>query len=91
MRNPQTILEWTLECCDELTGFIVAVTLVMPNKKLVDVTVESIQKKFKQKEFARAVDRNQINQCEEKLGIKLEEFIRVSLLAMQKSSNLLGL
>ncbi|NMB91358.1 HDIG domain-containing protein [candidate division WWE3 bacterium] len=91
LKSPESILEWTLECCDELTGFIVAIALVMPNKKLSDVTLESILKKFKQKEFAKAVDRNQITQCEEKLGIKPEEFIRVSLLAMQNASDLLGL
>ncbi len=91
LRSPSTLLEWTLECCDELTGFIVAVALVMPSRKLKDVTIESILKKFKQKEFARAVDRTQIAQCEEKLGIQLEEFIKISLSAMQKSSDLLGL
>lgn len=91
LRCPETILEWCLECCDELTGFIVAVALVMPTKKLADVTIESILKKFKQKEFARAVDRTQITQCEEKLGIKPEEFIQVSLSTMQKSSDLLNL
>ena len=91
VREPQSVLEWTLECCDELTGFIVAIALVMPSKKLADVSVESILKKFKQKEFARAVDREQILQCEEKLGIKPEEFIQVSLSAMQKSSDILGL
>lgn len=91
LRSPETILEWTLECCDELTGFIVAIALVMPSKKLADITIESILKKFKQKEFARAVDRTQITQCEEKLGINIEEFIKVSLYAMQKSSDLLGL
>ncbi len=91
LKCPETLLEWTLECCDELTGFIVAIALVMPSKKLKDVTIESILKKFKQKEFARAVDRTQIAQCEEKLGIQLEEFIKISLSAMQKSSDLLGL
>jgi len=91
IREPQTLLEWTLECCDELTGFIVAVALVMPNKKLSEVSVENILKKFKQKEFARAVDRNQILQCEEKVGIEPKEFIEISLKAMQENSNLLGL
>lgn len=91
IREPQTLLEWTLECCDELTGFIVAVALVMPNKKLSEVSPESILKKFKQKEFARAVDRDQILQCEQKLNIKPEEFIQAALLAMQKNSDLLGL
>ena len=91
IREPQTLLEWTLECCDELTGFIVAVALVMPNKKLADVSVETILKKFKQKEFARAVDRSQITQCEEKVNVDIETFIGVTLKSMQENSDLLGL
>ncbi|HNU76648.1 MAG TPA: hypothetical protein PKL88_02950 [bacterium] len=91
IRKPQTLLEWTLECCDELTGFIVAVALVMPNKKLSEVSVETIFKKFKQKEFAKAVEREQILQCEDKLGIEPEKFVGITLTAMQKNSELLGL
>ena len=91
LRLPQTQLEWTLECCDELTGFIVAVALVMPEKKLGQVTVESILKKFRQKEFARQVDREQISQCEEKLGINLNDFVSITLNAMKNNSGLLGL
>lgn len=91
IREPQTLLEWTLECCDELTGFIVAVALVMPSKKLADVSIESIFKKFKQKEFAKAVEREQILQCEEKIGVAPEEFVKVTLEAMQKNSDTLGL
>ncbi len=91
LREPETLLEWTLECCDELTGFIVAVTLVRPEKKLSAVGVDSVLKKFKQKEFARQVEREQIAQCEEKLGIGLEEFVKITLDAMQKNSDWLGL
>lgn len=91
IRTPQTLLEWTLECCDELTGFIVAVALVMPNKKLSELSVETIFKKFKQKEFAKAVEREQILQCEDKLGIKPEKFVKITLSSMQKNSELLGL
>ena len=91
LRELKTLLEWTLECCDELTGFIVAVALVQPDKKLSSVTLESVLKKFKQKEFARAVDRSQIAQCEEKLGIVLTDFVGVALKAMQDNSDLMGL
>jgi uncharacterized protein len=91
LREPETLLEWTLECCDELTGFIVAVALIMPSKKLEDVTVEGVLKRFKQKEFAKAVDRTQITQCEERLQIPVEKFVEISLAAMQKEHDLLGL
>ena len=84
-------MEWALECVDELTGFIVSVTLVRPEKKLDAVTVEHVLKKMKEKSFAAAVDRSQIAQCEEKLGIKLEEFIRLVLDSMKSRAGDLGL
>jgi len=91
LREPQTLLEWTLECCDELTGFIVAVALILPSKKLSDVTKDSVIKKFGQPAFARAVDRSQINQCEEKCKVSTDKFVEVTLKAMQNNSELLGL
>jgi predicted hydrolase (HD superfamily) len=84
-------MEWALETVDELTGFIVAVALVRPDKKLETVEVKSIMKKWKTKEFAKAVDRSQIAQCEEKLGIPLNEFIEITLKAMQEHHEELGL
>lgn len=84
-------MEWALETVDELTGFIVAVTLMRPDKKLQSVEVSSVMKKWKNKAFAAAVDRAQISQCEEKLGIPLQEFISITLLAMQKEHDMLGL
>ncbi len=88
---PKNNLEWSLFCCDELTGLIVAVTLVRPDKKLATVTVESVMKKWDVKQFAAGVKREQIAMCEEKLGIKLNDFIGVALSAMQKISAELGL
>lgn len=84
-------MEWALETCDELTGFIVAVALVRPDKKLESVEVSSVLKKWKTKEFARQVDRTQIAKCEEKLGIPLNEFIEITLKAMQENHGELGL
>ncbi len=77
-------MEWALETVDELTGFIVAVTLVRPDKKLESVSVESVLKKWKTKEFAKTVNRDQISQCEEKLKIPLNDFIQITLTAMQE-------
>jgi putative nucleotidyltransferase with HDIG domain len=88
---PKNNLEWSLYCCDELTGLIVAVTLVRPEKKLSVVTVENILSKWKQKSFAAGVKREQIEMCEEKLGIKLNDFIEIALKAMQNTSKDLGL
>jgi putative nucleotidyltransferase with HDIG domain len=89
--KPNTKMEWSLSCCDELTGLIVATALMMPDKKLATVKVGSVLKKMKDKSFAAAVDREQIKMCEEKLGLFLEEFVKISLEAMQAISKELGL
>lgn len=91
LKELETQMEWALECCDELTGFVVACTLILPSKKIADLSVESIQKKFGQKSFAAAVDRTQIALCEQKLGIALPEFIHITLTAMQGISSEIGL
>ena len=90
LRGPQTQMEWALECCDELTGFIVACALVKGGK-LSDVTLETIKKKWKQKAFAKGVIREQIEQCDEKLGITLDNFIEIVLKSMQENATELGL
>ena len=89
--EPQSQLDWSIYCCDELTGFIIAVALILPNKKLNDVTIEAVIKKFPSKSFAAGVKREQIKMCEEKLGIKLEEFIKIVLTSMQEIAPTLGL
>jgi len=86
-----SMLRKALYCVDELTGFIIAVALVRPSKKLADVEVSSVKKKMKDKAFAAQVSRDQIRQCEELLGIPLEEFIRITLEAMKGVSGELGL
>lgn len=84
-------MEWALETVDELTGFIVAVALMRPDKKLASVDLHSVLKKWKNAKFAAAVDRSQIAQCEEKLKIPLNEFIEITLKAMQEHHEELGL
>ena len=86
-----TQLRKCLYCVDELTGFIIAVTLVRPSKKIADVEVKSVKKKLKDKGFAAQVDRAQIGACEELLGIELPEFIEITLEAMKEVANDLGL
>lgn len=89
--EPQTPMDWALYCCDELTGLIVAVTLVRPDRKLSSVTLESVMHKWKVKAFAAGVNRDQIAMCEKKLNIPLSEFISLAISAMQGISDELGL
>lgn len=89
--TPKGALEWSLYCCDELTGFIIAVTLIRPEKKLSLVTPDNVLKKWSEKGFAAGVDRKQIEECEGRLGIPLKEFIEIALRAMQGISPDLGL
>ncbi len=79
-----------LKAADAVSGLIVATALVMPNKKLSEVKVETLKKKFKQKDFARGVNRNNILLCE-KLGLSLDEFLELSLRALQEIADKLGL
>jgi hypothetical protein len=88
---PETKMQWSLFCCDELTGLIIAVTLIRPTKKLSDVTVENILDKWKEKSFAAGVKREDIENCEKNLGIPLNEFIGIGLKAMQGIHKELGL
>lgn len=90
-KKPQTKMQWALFCCDELTGLIVAVTLVRPEKKLSGVTVENVLSKWNAKSFAAGVRREDIENCGKELGIKLPEFIQIALTAMQGISSELGL
>jgi len=89
--KPETLIEWSLFICDSLTGLIVATALVRPSKKLEDVSLKSLEKKFKEKSFAKGTRREQIKLCREKLGISLEEFMQIALKAMKGASRELGL
>jgi len=89
--TPETNLEKALYSCEEITGLIVAVALVMPNKKLSEVTVERILNKFKEPSFAKGVNREIILKAEEMLGLKLEELAEIALKSMQEISDKLGL
>jgi predicted hydrolase (HD superfamily) len=62
----------------------------MPNKKVSRVRVKTLKEKFKDKSFARGIDRNKIRKCEE-IGCSLEEFFDLSLSAIQKVAGDLGL
>ena len=85
------LLAKTLFACDELAGFITAVTYVRPNKTIDEVEVKSVLKKLKDKAFARNVSREDIYKGAEELGISLDEHIAFCIEAIKKRKDLLGL
>ncbi len=84
-------LQKTLFACDELAGFITAVTYVRPNKTIDEVQVKSVKKKLKDKAFARSVNREDITNGAEELGVPLEEHIQFCIDAMKQNKEMLGL
>ena len=89
--TPETLMEKALFVVDPLTGLIVAATLVLPSKKIRDLTIENVLNRFKEKSFARGANREIIKKCQEMLGLKLEEFTKIGLEAMQEIDQELGL
>jgi len=86
--------EWSIFCADSLTGLIMAVAYVYPSRKLADVKVSSVVKRFlKEPKFAAGTRRDEVAQCSDPNGLNLplEKFIEVCLLSMQSVSSTLGL
>ena len=86
-----TPLAKALHAVDELTGFLVAVTLVRPSKDIREVEVKSVRKKWKDRAFAAAVNREEIEQAAAALGIDLQEHIGIVLEAMKGVAGDIGL
>jgi len=84
-------LSKALYAVDELVGFVVAVALVRPSKKIADVKVKSVTKKMKDRSFAAAVDREELKKGARELGVDFSEHVAVVLDAMQESADALGL
>ena len=80
----------TIRAVDELTGLIVAVALIK-DRKLSNVTVESIKNKWNTKAFARGVKRADITRGAQELDIPLDQHIKIVLTAMQNNAEVLGL
>jgi len=84
---PKNKAGWAIRCADSLTGLIVAVALVYPTKKLSDVKVASVLKRFlKEPKFAAGTRRDEVILCQDsdKLAIPLEKFIEICLDSMRK-------
>lgn len=84
------IMEKAVFCADDMSGLITACALVK-DKKLSNVTVESVMKKIPQKNFAAGAKREQILASPEELDIPTEQFVTIALKAMQDISSDIGL
>ena len=87
---PESRMEKALLACDAVSGLLVACALVMPSRRIADVKVETISKKFKDKDFARGADRQRIAVCED-IGIPREKFFQISLDGLRLISADIGL
>ena len=84
-------LEHTLFACDELAGFLTACSYVRPSKSILDLEVDSVKRRLKDKAFARGVNREDVRKGAEELGIPLEEHIGFCIAAMREQADALGL
>jgi len=88
--EPRNDMEYAIHAADAVSGLIVATALVMPNGKLEEARPESVEKKFDDSSFAKNIDRDRILYCEE-LGLERDEFLELSLKALQDIDEKLGL
>lgn len=87
----QSLMEHTLYAVDELTGLISAVALVRPSRDIRDVTVKSVKNKWKDRAFAAAVNRADIEAGAAAIEVELWEHVGIVLGAMQAIAGELGL
>lgn len=89
--EPVETMEKVLYTTDELTGLIVATVLMRPSKSILDLTVSSVKKKFKNKNFAAGVDRSIIEDGAAMLGLEVSEIMEETIKAMQAEADSLDL
>ena len=84
-------LDKALRACDEITGLIIATVYVRPSKNIGEVELSSVKKKWKDKRFSAAIDRDEIAHNVADLGEELDNHIQFVLAAMQGIAAELGL
>lgn len=83
---PQTLMAKALLCADPATGLIYASSLVLPTKKIEDLTVENVLNRFREKSFAKGARRDLISRCEDLLNLSLKDFLETCLSGMKAIS-----
>lgn len=86
----KSVLDKVIYAADPITGFITAITLVYPDKRISSVKVKSITKRMKELRFAAGANREAMKSIED-IGLPFSEFAQISLEAMQEISDTLGL
>lgn len=86
-----TLMAKTLYACDELAGFLTAVSLVKPSKSIFEVEPGSVRRKMKDKAFARSVNREDITRGAAELGVDLNEHIAFCVEALKSVAGDIGL
>jgi putative nucleotidyltransferase with HDIG domain len=86
----QSEMDWAIFSIDPLTGLIIAATLMHPDKKLKNVDLGFVKRRYKEKSFARGARREDIEKIQN-IGMDLDEFISICLEAMQGIDKELGL
>lgn len=89
--KPETRMEKTLYAVDELTGLVASAALVRPSKSILDIKAKSVKKKFKDKRFAAAIDREVIKRGAEFLEMDLSELITEVIMGMRPVAAQIGL
>ena len=86
-----SLMEKALFACDELSGFVTAVALVRPTKALSETSVRSVKRKMKDKAFAKSINRDDMVQAAEELGVDLDDHIDFVIDALKPVALQLGL
>jgi predicted hydrolase (HD superfamily) len=86
-----TDLARTVYACDEMAGFVIAVTLVRPNRSLDEVDARAVTKKMKDKGFARQVPRDQLVKGAEEIGVPFEQHVENVIAGLKTVRKDLGL